>query len=136
MSPFSYYWGIDVASITYGTATLSSSNGAIVDTGTTLIYIPTSAYNKFLTASGGKTDSYTGLASWTVKPTGTVAFKFGSTSYTLTPAQYLVPEAQYGPWGLPTGKYYSWISYVRWLIQSGAEKHTKPIVSFRAVILA
>lgn len=87
---FAYYWGVTVSSVTYGSTTLVSSNGAIVDTGaylilsrclcidsyachpdsgTTLIYIPTSGYNKFLSAAGGKTDSSSGLAVFTTKPT-------------------------------------------------------------------
>lgn len=66
---FQYYWGVTVSSVTYGSTTLVSSNGAIVDTGTTLIYIPTSGYSKFLSAAGGKTDSSSGLAVFTTKPT-------------------------------------------------------------------
>jgi len=104
------YWGITVSSITYGSTSVSSSSQAIVDTGTTLIYIPSSAYSKFLSASGGKTDSNTGLASWTTAPTGTVTFNIGGAALTLTPSQYLFPTAQYSAWGLPTGKYYSYIS--------------------------
>jgi len=108
-SPYSYYWGISVASIKYGTTSLSTSANAIVDTGTTLIYIPTAAYNKFLTASGGKTDSSSGLAIYTTKPTGTVYITIGSVAYPLTPTQYLVPSGQYSYYGLTSGKYYSWI---------------------------
>lgn len=104
------YWGISIASFTYGSTSLATSATGIVDTGTTLIYIPTSAYNKFLSATGGTTDSNSGLASFTTKPTGNFAIKFGSTTYTLTPAQYLVPTAQYSFYGLSSGKYYAWIN--------------------------
>ena len=106
----SAYWGISIASFTYGSTTLASSGSGIVDTGTTLIYIPTSAYNKFLSAAGGKTDSSSGLAVFTKKPTSNFGIKFGSTTYTLTPAQYLVPTAQYSYYGLTSGKYYAWIN--------------------------
>ncbi|EME45708.1 hypothetical protein DOTSEDRAFT_71414 [Dothistroma septosporum NZE10] len=106
----SSYWGISIASFSYGSTTLATSATGIVDTGTTLIYIPTSAYNNFLSASGGKTDSSSGLASYTTKPTRNFAIKFGSTTYTLTPAQYLVPTAQYSAFGLPSGKYYAWVN--------------------------
>jgi hypothetical protein len=106
----SAYWGISIASFTYGTTTLASSASGIVDTGTTLIYIPTAAYNKFLTATGGKTDSSSGLAVFTTKPTSNFGIKFGSTTYTLTPAQYLVPTAQYSVFGLSSSKYYAWIN--------------------------
>jgi hypothetical protein len=106
----SYYWGISIASFTYGSTTLASSATGIVDTGTTLIYIPTSAYNKFLSATGGKTDSSSGLAVFTKKPTSNFNIKFGSTTFSLTPAQYLVPTAQYSVFGLTSGKYYAWIN--------------------------
>jgi len=105
----SAYWGIAVAGFTYGSTSLGSASG-IVDTGTTLIYIPTSAYNKFLSAAGGKTDSSSGLAIFSTKPTSNFGIKFGSTTFTLTPAQYLVPTAQYSYYGLTSGKYYAWIN--------------------------
>ncbi|TGO20589.1 hypothetical protein BPAE_0283g00010 [Botrytis paeoniae] len=106
----SYYWGINIAGFTYGTTSLATSASGIVDTGTTLIYIPTAAYNKFLTAAGGKTDSSSGLAVFTTKPTANFSIKFGTTTYTLTPAQYLVPTAQYSVYGLSSSKYYAWIN--------------------------
>ncbi|TVY51688.1 Polyporopepsin [Lachnellula cervina] len=106
----SEYWGISIASFTYGSTTLASSASGIVDTGTTLIYIPTSAYNKFLSAAGGATDSSSGLARFSTKPTSNFTIKFGTTSYALTPAQYLVPTAQYSYYGLTSGKYYAWIN--------------------------
>jgi len=89
------YWGIAVASLTYGSTTLVGGYAnAIVDTGTTLIYVPTLAYNGFLSAANGKTDTSTGLARFSTKPTGTFTIKIGSTSYPLTPEQYLVPAFQ------------------------------------------
>ncbi|TVY38284.1 Polyporopepsin [Lachnellula occidentalis] len=106
----SEYWGLSIASFTYGSTTLASSATGIVDTGTTLIYIPTTAYNKFLSAAGGKTDSSSGLALFTTKPTSNFIIKVGTISYTLTPAQYLVPSAQYSYYGLTSGKYYAWIN--------------------------
>ncbi|KAM0547771.1 hypothetical protein ACHAPJ_010232 [Fusarium lateritium] len=106
----SLYWGISASGFTYGSTTLGTSGSGIVDTGTTLIYIPTAAYNKFLSATGGRTDSSSGLAAFTTKPTANFGIKFGSTTYTLTPAQYLVPTAQYNTWGLASGKYYAWVN--------------------------
>lgn len=88
------YWGISITSITYGSTSLTSTVNAIVDTGTTLIYIPSSAYSKFLSAAGGTTDSTTGLARFATKPTGIFTINIGSTALPLTPAQYLVPTAQ------------------------------------------
>ncbi|KAF8177367.1 aspartic peptidase domain-containing protein [Mycena galopus ATCC 62051] len=51
----------------------------------------------------------TGLASWTKLPTENLAFTIGGVSYSLTPAQYTIPTAQYNYWGLSTGKFYGWI---------------------------
>jgi len=104
------YWGLSIAKFTYGSTTLASGSSGIIDTGTTLIYIPTSAYNSFLSATGGRTDSTSGLAAFTAKPTSNFGITFGSTTYTLTPAQYLVPQAQYSFYGLSSGKYYAWIN--------------------------
>lgn len=103
------YWGVAVSAIKYGSTSLGSGSG-IVDTGTTLIYIPSSAYSKFLSASGGKTDSSTGLAKFTKKPTGTFSFTIGGTVLSLTPAQYLIPTAQYSNFGISGSAYYSWIN--------------------------
>lgn len=90
----SSYWGINTAGLSYGSTSLEGAASAIVDTGTTLIYIPSSAYSKFLSASGGTTDSSSGLARWTKAPTSNFVITIGSVAYTLTPAQYLVPTAQ------------------------------------------
>ncbi|KAK0388277.1 hypothetical protein NLU13_4522 [Sarocladium strictum] len=106
----SQYWGISIAKFAYGSTTLASSASGIVDTGTTLIYIPTSAYNSFLSAAKGKTDSSSGLAVFSTKPTANFSITFGSKTFTLTPAQYLVPQAQYSFYGLSSGKYYAWIN--------------------------
>ncbi|KZP09518.1 acid protease [Athelia psychrophila] len=108
-STFGPYWGVAVSAITYDGTSLASSGNAIVDTGTTLIYIPTAAYKKFLSGAGGKTDSTTGLAKFTTKPTGTFSFTIGGQKLTLSPAQYLVPTAQYSNNGISGSAYYSWI---------------------------
>ena len=42
VSPYSFYWGISVTSIKYGSTSLATAANAIVDTGTTLIYIVSS----------------------------------------------------------------------------------------------
>lgn len=105
----SYYWGIAISSFSYGSMKLASGSG-IVDTGTTLIYIPTAAYNKFLGEAGGITDKSSGLAKFITKPTADFGFEFGSKTFTLTPDQYLVPAAQYKYYGLDDkNSYYSWI---------------------------
>lgn len=108
------YWGIGISSFKFGSTTLSGSGSGIVDTGTTLIYIPTTAYNNFLSATGGTTDSNSGLPSFTTKPTSNFVATFktssGTASLTLTPAQYLVPTAQYSEFGCASGKYYAWFT--------------------------
>ncbi|KAF8171071.1 putative aspartic protease [Mycena galopus ATCC 62051] len=109
-SPYSEYWGITVSEIAYNGKSIGASASAIVDTGTTLIYIPTAAYNSFLSASGGKTDSSSGLPSWTTLPTENLAFTIGGVSYTLTPSQFTIPTDQYDFYELSTGKFYGWIA--------------------------
>lgn len=103
--PYSFYWGIGVSSITYNSIRLSlpGNTNAIVDTGTTLIYVPTSTYLAFLLAAGGRTDRKSGLAAFNKKPTGTITFKIGGVNYPLTPSQYLIPTQQYTYWGLRSG---------------------------------
>lgn len=103
------YWGISIASFTYGSTTLASSATGIVDTGTTLIYIPTKAYNKLLSAAGGSADQ-SGLTAFSSKPTSNFNIKFGSSTFSLTPAQYLVPTSQYSEFGLSTGQYYAFFA--------------------------
>ncbi|KAF8180911.1 aspartic peptidase domain-containing protein [Mycena galopus ATCC 62051] len=109
ISPYSSYWGITISSITYNGKSIGGPYNSVVDTGTTLVYIPTAAYNAFLSASGGKTDASTGFASWTTFPTENLAFTIGGVPFTLTPSQYVIPTTQYALWGLRSGKYYGWI---------------------------
>ncbi|KAF7985427.1 hypothetical protein HWV62_5149 [Athelia sp. TMB] len=105
----SSYWGIAVSSISFGGQTIGSGLQAIVDTGTTLIYIPSTAYSSFLSVGGGTTDIFSGLAKFDSKPTETFSFSIGGTTFNLTPAQYLIPTAQYSNFGLSGSAYYSWI---------------------------
>ncbi|KAF7980973.1 hypothetical protein HWV62_35772 [Athelia sp. TMB] len=102
------YWGIE-ASISFGGKSLGSGLPAIVDTGTTLIYIPSSAYNSFLSVGGGTTDIFSGLAKFDTKPTQTFSFTIGGKDFDLTPDQYLVPTAQYDNLGLSGSASYSYI---------------------------
>jgi len=105
---FSAYWGIDIESVEYGSTELLSHGHAIVDTGTTVVYIPTPAYQAFLTLTGGITAS--GLARFTKKPTHKFTINIGSHSFPLTPSQYLVPLAQYSHFKLTPGFFYAWIT--------------------------
>ncbi|KAJ7735627.1 aspartic peptidase domain-containing protein [Mycena maculata] len=105
------YWGVSVTKFEFGSTSLGTTTASgIVDTGTTLLYIPTATYDKFLTASKGKPDSSSGLVKFTTKPTADFTFVVGGTTYTLTPADYLVPTAQYANWGISGSGFYSIIN--------------------------
>jgi hypothetical protein len=106
------YWGVDVTSVKFGSTSLGSISQAIVDTGTTLIYLPQSLYTKFLSASGGKLDSSTGLVRFTTKPTSNLVFTIGGTAFTMTPGDYLIPTAQYANLGISSSSkdFYSWVN--------------------------
>lgn len=137
ISPYSEYWGIHVNSISYGPQILGITVGvplpteAIVDTGTTLIYLPPAIFRTFLTESGGRVDGDSGLPKFDTKPTlvpshclitlccmlnylhnysGNLIFLIGRTTYKLTPDQYLVPQEQLSLFGLASGKFYAFIA--------------------------
>lgn len=61
-SPASEYWGID-QSITYGSSgtQILSQTAGIIDTGTTLLYLATDAFQAYQEATGGTLDQTTGL---------------------------------------------------------------------------
>ncbi|KAJ7742594.1 aspartic peptidase domain-containing protein [Mycena metata] len=105
------YWGVSVSKFAFGSTSLGSTTASgIVDTGTTLFYVPTAVYNKFLSAAGGKLDSSSGLVKFTTKPTSNFTFVIGGTTYTLTPSQYLIPTAQYSNWGISSSSgFYTFI---------------------------
>ncbi|KAJ7729191.1 putative aspartic protease [Mycena metata] len=106
------YWGVSVSNFAFGSTSLGTTAASgIVDTGTTLLYVPTAVYNKFLTASKGKLDNTSGLVKFTTKPTSNFTFVVGGTTYTLTPAQYLIATAQYSNWGISsTSGFYTFIN--------------------------
>ncbi|KAF8169471.1 aspartic peptidase domain-containing protein [Mycena galopus ATCC 62051] len=105
VSPYSSYWGITISSITYNGKSIGGPYNSVVDTGTTLVHIPSAAYNAFLSASGGKTD-----ASTVPSPRKeNLAFTIGGVPFTLTPSQYTIPTTQYALWGFRSGKCYGWI---------------------------
>ncbi|KAF9202350.1 hypothetical protein BGZ49_007479 [Haplosporangium sp. Z 27] len=113
-SPASNYWGIDVSSITYGTSKVSSITHGIVDTGTTLILLSSTAatalYNDI---PGAKFDKNIGLytiPSSQVSKLKNITFTIGGNQFTMTPSQYLVPANQLGNFGFPANATYSWIS--------------------------
>jgi len=93
--PASYYWGID-QSIKYGSTTILSTTAGITDTGTTLIYLATDAYNRYKTAVGATLDSTTGLlriSSSKYSSLSNLVFTIGSGTYTLTPNGQIWPRS-------------------------------------------
>ncbi|KAG2038405.1 aspartic peptidase domain-containing protein [Suillus americanus] len=94
-SPSSIYWGID-QSITYGNSTILSATAGIVDTGTTLIFIATDAFNKYQSATGATLDRNTGFLMITSDQYAnlqTLNFNIGGTSYGLTPNSQIWPRS-------------------------------------------
>lgn len=105
----SKYWGLQVTGLKVGSTSVSmSAADAIVDTGTTLIYLPPAAYKGIIKATGGTADE--GIISFTKMPTATITIELGGNSFALTPSQYLVPTAEYGKLKLTKGKYYAWFA--------------------------
>ncbi|KAJ7621072.1 putative cathepsin E [Roridomyces roridus] len=101
------YWGVSPNQFKIGSVSLLGSASGIVDTGTTLIYIPSFVFTEFLLGTGGRSDSSTGLVKYRKKPSANFSFVIGGTTYTLAPDQYLVPAAQYGNFGLTSGAFYA-----------------------------
>ncbi|CZS91345.1 related to aspartic proteinase precursor [Rhynchosporium graminicola] len=105
-----YFWGINVTKFTYGTTVLSSDiSMGIVDTGTVITWIPTPAFEAFLSITGAQFESRNRVPEWTRRPTANFSITFGSTTYTLTPDQYLLPTDQHAVFGLDPGKYYAFL---------------------------
>ncbi|CAE6443506.1 unnamed protein product [Rhizoctonia solani] len=111
-APYSLYWGIDVDAITYDESAnktvLANAASAIVDTGTTLTYIPTTTMNTFLAASNGQLDPYTTLPAFQTRPSSNVTFIISGAALTLSPDQYLIPQEQYSLFGLNQTFFYAW----------------------------
>ncbi|KAG8696229.1 hypothetical protein FRC08_007299 [Ceratobasidium sp. 394] len=108
---YANYWGIDVEKVYYGDSNgkiLVQDAAAIVDTGTTLTYLPTSAINALLDATNGTIDFETTLPTFTTKPTANITLIVANSSFTLSPEQYLVPAEQYELFGLEPAKFYAW----------------------------
>jgi cathepsin E len=98
-SPASMYWGI-AQTVSYGAESLITSTG-IVDTGTTLILLGTSAFQKYQSATGSTLDAATGLL---VLPTGETGFnKLGNLNFLIEGRTFaLTPDAQLWPRALNT----------------------------------
>jgi len=112
-SPASEYWGIDVTEIAYGTTKVTSTVHGIVDTGTTLILLSSTAVSAlYKNISGAKLDNNSGLytiPSSQVSKLKNISFTVGGTAFTLTPAQYIIPANQVANLGGTAGTTYTWI---------------------------
>lgn len=95
VSPASHYWGITQA-ITYGSSTpiLSPSSAGIVDTGTTLLYLPTDAFLRYVSATNATRHS-TGLleiASTEFAKLKSLFFTIGGVKYEFTANAQIWPR--------------------------------------------
>jgi len=96
-SPASNYWGID-QTITYGSSGTSilDSTAGIVDTGTTLLLIATSAFQAYQKATGATLDQTTGLlklSSSEFSNLDSLFFQIGDTSFELTANAQIWPRS-------------------------------------------
>jgi len=96
-SPADEYWGIN-ESITYGSSgtTVLSSSAGIVDTGTTLVLLGTTAYDKYVSLTGATLDETTGLlkiSSTNYAKLESLSFNIGGTSFLLTANGQTWPRA-------------------------------------------
>ncbi|KAG2048396.1 acid protease, partial [Suillus hirtellus] len=91
----STYWGID-QSISYGSTLILDETAGIVDTGTTLIYIASDAFNKYQSATGGTLDETNGLlkiSSDQYEQLSSLYFTIGGVTYELTPNAQIWPRS-------------------------------------------
>ena len=95
-SPASEYWGID-QSIRYGdSTTILEETAGIVDTGTTLLYLASDAFEAYEKATGGVLDQTTGLLKITEDQYNSLQslfFTIGGTEYELTPNAQIWPRS-------------------------------------------
>lgn len=102
------YWSVDVSS--FGPLPLATGATCVVDTGTTLVYIPPTALASFALLTGGTITDSEGLLRYSKMPTKTFDIVIGSNTYTLTPSQYIIPKAQYANLGLSEKYYWSYLA--------------------------
>ncbi|KAI5827569.1 acid protease [Schizophyllum commune Tattone D] len=104
-------WMTPIDAVSYNAQPLGTPPyTALFDTGTTNIYIPPDAYFAFLALANGTWDQEVYLSRFDERPTGVLAFSIGGRAFELTPEMYMVPEDEYGVWGLPEGTHWSFVS--------------------------
>ncbi|KZT62876.1 acid protease [Calocera cornea HHB12733] len=90
--PASYYWGID-QSITLGGETIMTTTAGIVDTGTTLLYLPENTYDSYVSATGATLDENTGLLTvGSESDLQSLYFTIGGTEFELTANAQIWPR--------------------------------------------
>jgi len=93
--PAGYYWSFN-QSIRYGSTTMLSSGAGIVDTGSSLIYVATDAFNVYKAATGAQIDPTTGFLEVTAAQYAAlqdVSFVINGTTFSLTPNAQLWPRS-------------------------------------------
>ncbi|KAG2068180.1 acid protease [Suillus decipiens] len=93
--PASRYWGVD-QSIMYGQTEILARTAGVVDSGASLLYISTEAYELYKAATGGEYDPATELLA--ISEDGYSAlqnlhFNIGPQTYTLTPNAQIWPRS-------------------------------------------
>ncbi|KAG8948333.1 Type I transmembrane sorting receptor [Tulasnella sp. 424] len=88
-----YYWNIKSGGFSYNGGSSSGSFSAVIDSGTTLIYIPTAAAKNFYASIPGAKDANSTVgAGFYTYPCRTklapIAISFGGTNYTINPADF------------------------------------------------
>lgn len=96
--PCNSYWGVDAASIAYGTTQLftQTSIPSIIETGLTLIYFSSDAFKKYQSATGAVMDTKTGLLKATtaqVAALKTIDITVAGVKYPITPNAQLWPRS-------------------------------------------
>lgn len=93
--PATYYWGYD-QSVLYGDTEILALTAGITDTGTTLLYLATDAYDAYVDATGATLDSTTGLLSISAEQflsLKSLFFDINGVTYELIPDAQLWPTA-------------------------------------------
>ncbi|KAF5386467.1 hypothetical protein D9757_005902 [Collybiopsis confluens] len=102
------YWGIN-QSISYKGVEIMATSTGVIDTGTTLLYLPTDTFNSYIASTGGVFDEATGLYEITEAQYNALedlVFNIGGTELPLTPNAQIWPRSLNGNIGGAQGKIY------------------------------
>ncbi|KAI5834837.1 acid protease [Schizophyllum commune Tattone D] len=93
--PATHYWGYD-QTVSYGSQEILPLTAGITDTGTTLLYLATDAYDAYVSSTGATLDSTTGLLSISASQFDALEslfFDINGVTYELIPDAQLWPTA-------------------------------------------